>query len=79
VKVLPRGTAWLDTGTFDSLLQASQFVQIVESRQGFKIGCIEEIAWRRGYIDDARLLELSEPISQSGYGAYLRSLISQGR
>ena len=79
VKVLPRGTAWLDTGTFDSLLQASQFVQIVEARQGFKIGCIEEIAWRRGYIDDARLLELSEPIARSGYGAYLRSLIGQGR
>jgi glucose-1-phosphate thymidylyltransferase len=79
VKVLPRGTAWLDTGTFDSLLQASQFVQIVEARQGFKIGCIEEIAWRRGYIDDAQLLKLAEPIAKSGYGEYLRTIIAQGR
>jgi glucose-1-phosphate thymidylyltransferase len=76
VKVLPRGTAWLDTGTFDSLLQASQFVQIVEARQGFKIGCIEEIAWRRGYIDDAKLLKLAEPISKSGYGVYLKNLLN---
>jgi glucose-1-phosphate thymidylyltransferase len=76
VKELPRGTAWLDTGTFDSLLQASQFVQIVEARQGFKIGCIEEIAWRRGFIDDAQLLRLAEPIAKSGYGEYLRRLAS---
>jgi glucose-1-phosphate thymidylyltransferase len=75
VKQLPRGTAWLDTGTFDSLLQASQFVQIVEARQGFKIGCIEEIAWRQKYITDAQLLDLAEPIAKSGYGEYLRSLI----
>jgi glucose-1-phosphate thymidylyltransferase len=75
VKTLPRGTAWLDTGTFDSLLQASQFVQVVEARQGFKIGCIEEIAWRRGYIDDAQLLKLADPIAKSGYGEYLKSLI----
>jgi len=75
VKQLPRGTAWLDTGTFDSLLQAAQFVQIVEARQGFKIGCIEEIAWRRGYIDDAQLLKLAEPIAKSGYGQYLKSLL----
>ena len=79
VKQLPRGTAWLDTGTFDSLLQASQFVQIVEARQGFKIGCIEEIAWRRGYIDDAQLLKLAEPIAKSGYGTYLKTIITQGR
>ena len=79
VKVLPRGTAWLDTGTFDSLLQASQFVQIVEARQGFKIGCIEEIAWRRGYIDDAQLLKLAAPIAKSGYGQYLQAITSQGR
>jgi glucose-1-phosphate thymidylyltransferase len=79
VKVLPRGTAWLDTGTFDSLLQASQFVQIVEARQGFKIGCIEEIAWRRGYIDDAQLLKLAEPIAKSGYGEYLQALIGSPR
>ena len=79
VKVLPRGTAWLDTGTFDSLLQASQFVQIVEARQGFKIGCIEEIAWRRGYIDDAQLLKLAEPIAKSGYGEYLKALVASPR
>ena len=79
MKVLPRGTAWLDTGTFDSLLQASQFVQIVEARQGFKIGCIEEIAWRRGYIDDAQLLKLAEPIAKSGYGVYLKALVGQKR
>jgi glucose-1-phosphate thymidylyltransferase len=79
VKVLPRGTAWLDTGTFDSLLQASQFVQIVEARQGFKIGCIEEIAWRRGYIDDAQLLKLAEPIAKSGYGEYLKALVGSAR
>ena len=79
VKLLGRGIAWLDTGTFDSLLQASQFVQIVEARQGFKIGCIEEIAWRRGYIDDAQLLKLAEPIAKSGYGAYLKTIITQGR
>jgi glucose-1-phosphate thymidylyltransferase len=79
VKVLPRGTAWLDTGTFDSLLQASQFVQIVEARQGFKIGCIEEIAWRRGYIDDAQLLKVAEPIAKSGYGVYLKALVAGPR
>jgi glucose-1-phosphate thymidylyltransferase len=79
VKVLPRGTAWLDTGTFDSLLQASQFVQIVEARQGFKIGCIEEIAWRQGYIADAQLLALAEPIAKSGYGEYLKALVGSTR
>jgi glucose-1-phosphate thymidylyltransferase len=79
VKVLPRGTAWLDTGTFDSLLQASQFVQIVEARQGFKIGCIEEIAWRQKYITDAQLLALAEPIAKSGYGEYLKSLLGPNR
>jgi glucose-1-phosphate thymidylyltransferase len=79
VKELPRGTAWLDTGTFDSLLQASQFVQVVEARQGFKIGCIEEIVWRRGFIDDAQLLKLAEPIAKSGYGDYLQHLVSQER
>ena len=79
VKELPRGTAWLDTGTFDSLIQASQFVQIVEARQGFKIGCIEEIAWRRGFIDEAQLLRLADPIAKSGYGIYLKSLLKQSR
>jgi len=79
VKQLPRGTAWLDTGTFDSLLQASQFVQIIEARQGFKIGCIEEIAWRQKYITDTQLLALAEPIAKSGYGEYLRSLLASAR
>ena len=79
VKQLPRGTAWLDTGTFDSLLQASQFVQIVEARQGFKIGCIEEIAWRQKYINDDQMLALAEPIAKSGYGTYLKTIITQGR
>jgi glucose-1-phosphate thymidylyltransferase len=79
VKQLPRGTAWLDTGTFDSLLQASQFVQIVEARQGFKIGCIEEIAWRQKYITDDQLLALAEPIAKSGYGEYLKALVGSPR
>jgi len=78
VRVLPRGTAWLDTGTFDSLLQAGQFVQVVEARQGLKIGCIEEIAWRRGYIDDRQLEALAAPIAKSGYGAYLMKLLEFG-
>ena len=79
VKQLPRGTAWLDTGTFDSLLQASQFVQIVEARQGFKIGCIEEIAWRQKYINDDQLLALAELIAKSGYGEYLKALVGSPR
>ena len=79
VKQLPRGTAWLDTGTFDSLLQASQFVQIVEARQGFKIGCIEEIAWRQKYITDAQLIALAIPIAKSGYGEYLKGLLELRR
>ena len=79
VKQLPRGTAWLDTGTFDSLLQASQFVQIIEARQGFKIGCIEEIAWRQKYINDDQLLALAEPIAKSGYGEYLKALVGSPR
>ncbi len=77
VKVMNRGTAWLDTGTFDSLLQAAQFVQIIEARQGFKIGCIEEIAWRKKYITDAQLLALAEPVAKSGYGLYLKNLIER--
>lgn len=79
VKVMNRGTAWLDTGTFDSLLQAAQFVQIVEARQGFKIGCIEEIAWRKKYISDAQLLDLAQPIIKSGYGKYLLTLIDSSK
>ena len=75
VQVLDRGTAWLDTGTFESMMQASEYVRVIEDRQGFKIGCIEEIAWRAGWIDDARLEALAEPLVKSGYGAYLRSLL----
>lgn len=74
VRVMNRGTAWLDTGTFDSLMQASTFVQVIEQRQGLKIGCIEEVAYRMGYIDRAQLLKLAEPLEKSGYGIYLRSL-----
>ena len=72
VQVLDRGTAWLDTGTFESMMQASEYVRVIEDRQGFKIGCIEEIAWRAGWIDDAQLAALAEPLVKSGYGAYLR-------
>jgi len=75
VTVLERGTAWLDTGTIDSLLAASSFVQSVELRQGLKIGCIEEVAWRNGWIDDDSLRELAEPLRKSGYGGYLMGLL----
>jgi len=74
VGVLSRGTAWLDTGTHDSLMQASQFVQVIENRQGLKIGCPEEIAYRMGFIDKAKLLELAEPLKKSGYGMYLTQI-----
>lgn len=76
VQVLDRGTAWLDTGTFESMMQASEYVRVIEDRQGFKIGCIEEIAWRAGWIDDDRLAELAEPLQKSGYGRYLAGLLS---
>jgi glucose-1-phosphate thymidylyltransferase len=76
VSILERGTAWLDTGTFDSLMQASQFIQVIEQRQGFKIACIEEIAWRKGFISKEQLLRLAEPMMKSGYGAYLAELVS---
>lgn len=75
VAILDRGTAWLDTGTFDSLMAASQFVQVVENRQGLKIGCIEEVAWRKKYIDDQQLKQLAEPLLKSGYGNYLMELL----
>jgi glucose-1-phosphate thymidylyltransferase len=73
VSKLNRGTAWLDTGTFASLMQAGQYVQVIEDRQGLKIGCIEEVAWRMNYIDDAQLQALAKPLLNSGYGAYLMS------
>jgi glucose-1-phosphate thymidylyltransferase len=75
VQVLDRGTAWLDTGTFESMVQATEFVRVVEDRQGFKIGCIEEIAWRAGWISDGQLRDLAAPLVKSGYGAYLNSLL----
>jgi len=75
VGVLSRGTAWLDTGTFTSLMQAGQFVQIIEERQGLKIGCIEEIAYRMGYISAAQLKAIAEPLVKSGYGSYLLRII----
>ena len=74
VRVLGRGTAWLDTGTFQSLMQANQYVQVIEDRQGRKIGCIEEAAHRMGYINDQKLLEIAEPLRKSGYGEYLINL-----
>ncbi|RWZ68525.1 glucose-1-phosphate thymidylyltransferase [Labedella populi] len=76
VQVLDRGTAWLDTGTFESMMQASEYVRVIEDRQGFKVGCIEEIAWRAGWIDDAQLAKLAAPLVKSGYGRYLQSLLA---
>jgi glucose-1-phosphate thymidylyltransferase len=74
VAPLSRGTAWLDTGTFDSLMQAANFVQVIEQRQGLKIGCIEEVAYRMGFINQEHLLELAKPLEKSGYGVYLKNL-----
>ena len=74
VGVLDRGTAWLDTGTFNSLMQASQFVQVIEERQGLKVGCIEEIAYKKGFINKDQLLQLAQPFVKSGYGSYLIEL-----
>jgi glucose-1-phosphate thymidylyltransferase len=75
VGVLGRGTAWLDTGTFTSLMQAAEFVRVIEERQGFRIGSPEEVAWREGFIDDAGLRAVAEPLVKSGYGEYLMSLL----
>lgn len=78
VQTLDRGTAWLDTGTFESMMQAAEYVRVIEERQGFKIGCIEEIAWRNNWISDTQLQELSAPLVKSGYGTYLAH-IATGR
>jgi glucose-1-phosphate thymidylyltransferase len=75
VGILSRGTAWLDTGTFNSLMQAGQFVQVLEERQGLKVGCIEEIAWRQKFITEQQLRDLAEPLKKSGYGEYLLGLL----
>jgi glucose-1-phosphate thymidylyltransferase len=75
--VLDRGTAWLDTGTFASLVQASEFVRVIDERQGLKVGCVEEAAWRVGLIDDKQLQALAEPLVPSGYGSYLLELIDK--
>lgn len=75
VGVLDRGTAWLDTGTFDSLIEAGEFIEVIEKRQGLKIGCIEEIAYRNGWIDDAQMEKLATLYMKSGYGMYLKKLI----
>ncbi|MGV3610401.1 MAG: glucose-1-phosphate thymidylyltransferase RfbA [Fluviicola sp.] len=77
VAILSRGTAWLDTGTFPSLMQAGQFVQVIEERQGLKVGCIEEIAYRNGFISANQLKEIAEPLVKSGYGTYLLQLLKK--
>jgi glucose-1-phosphate thymidylyltransferase len=79
VTVLPRGTAWFDTGTFEGLMDASQFVHVVEARQGYKIGCVEEIAWRAGWVDDDTFRRLGDDLVKSGYGAYLHTCLARGR
>ena len=77
VRIIERGTAWLDTGTFTSLMQAGQYVQVIEDRQGLKIGCIEEIAWRQGFITSDELLAIAQPLKKSGYGVYLEKMVTQ--
>jgi glucose-1-phosphate thymidylyltransferase len=79
VTVLDRGTAWLDTGTFQSMVQASEYVRVIEERQGMKIGCVEEAAWRLGFISDDRVRELAEPLMKSGYGEYLVRMLETNR
>jgi glucose-1-phosphate thymidylyltransferase len=79
VRVLPKGSAWLDAGTFDSLLEAGNYVRVIEERQGVRIGCPEEVAWRRGLIDDEQLERAARAHANSGYGAYLAALLSQPR
>ncbi|GAA4301880.1 glucose-1-phosphate thymidylyltransferase RfbA [Compostibacter hankyongensis] len=74
VSIMDRGTAWLDTGTFDSLMQAANFVQVIEQRQGIRIACIEEIAYRKGFISKAQLIKIAEPLLKSGYGRYLTDI-----
>ncbi|HEY0249212.1 MAG TPA: glucose-1-phosphate thymidylyltransferase RfbA [Gryllotalpicola sp.] len=79
VQVLRRGTAWLDTGTFESMMQASEYVKVIEDRQGFKVGCIEEIAWRAGWIDLDQLEALAQPLRKSGYGQYIQRLVDSAK
>ena len=79
VTVLDRGTVWLDTGTFQSMVQASEYVRVIEERQGLKIGCVEEAAWRLGFLTDGELRELATPLLKSGYGDYLLQLLDSGR
>ena len=76
---MDRGTAWLDTGTFPSLMQAGQFVQVIEERQGLKIGCIEEIAFNMGYISKEQLIKIAQPLTKSGYGNYLLELVKNSK
>jgi glucose-1-phosphate thymidylyltransferase len=78
VQLLDRGTAWLDTGTFDSMMAAGEYVRVIEQRQGLKVGCIEEVAWRNGWIADGQLAALATRYEKSGYGAYLKYLPESG-